>query len=423
MGFGLYGLGNFAGGLAGGLYQGQKMSHDMDRQKREREEQERMQGMRRAAGNTLGNVGTEREDGSLYTEENAYGDYAKQVAPYDAQASMGARTAGLQMKQLNRNERQNNLAETYLQLQRRLATGDHPMNVFLDASRAYGQVNDGKQISLSEDAAGIPMIALTDVAQGRTRMVQFSPENVQAVVRNLYALSSPQAYQQEREMGLKEQTVGVAQQNADSTRITANATAGYRDDQRRLIDGQLGLLGAQQKYWGGRQTDPQMRIPEADRIVLTGLERQEQLLTKAVAEAETPQLGAQANAELRRVRSAKFDQMKRLKVLPDGVTKTQFLGLPDPLQMARQAMSTAQGEQDFRASMDQFQSIYGDAPEAAQAWNAMQVFMNNQYYSRVKPQTPQRGLLKQIASPWSDMTEEQGLRMREQFPYGIGKAN
>jgi hypothetical protein len=123
------------------------------------------------------------------------------------------------------------------------------------------------------------------------------------------------------------------------------------------------------------------------------------------------------------VRSAKFDQMKRLKVLPDGVTKTQFLGLPDPLQMARQAMSTAQGEQDFRASMDQFQSIYGDAPEAAQAWNAMQVFMNNQYYSRVKPQTPQRGLLKQIASPWSDMTEEQGLRMREQFPYGIGKAN
>lgn len=418
---GIYGLGSLAGGFSGGLMMGQQLHRGAQREQREKEEYERLQGARRASGNTLGNIGTQREDGSTYTEEDAYGDYAKQVAPYDAQASMGARTAGLQMKQLNRNERQANLSESFLQLQRRLAGGDDPMNVFREASRLYGQVNDGKQVSLAEDNAGNPMISLTDLTSGRSRMVQFSPENVQAVVRNLYALSSPQAYQQEQERGLKERTVGVAEQNAQSTARTAAATEGWRRDQAPVLEAQAGayrahagLYNSQAEYFRNRPTDPQMRIPEADRIVLTSLERQEQVLTKAVAEAETPQLAAQAGAELRRVRGAKFDQMKRLKVLPDGITKTQFLGLPPPLEMAKQAMSTAQSEQDFRASMDQFESIYGDAPEAAQAWNAMQVFMQRKFYDRVRPQNtgqPFGSNLTRVFRQGGDAMDRMGLSL------------
>ena len=382
MGMGMAGFGRFAGGVAGGMYTGHVINRDMQRERREEEEYQNLQGWRREAGNTIGNVGQAREDGSIYGEDQAYQDLSRLGAQYNPEKAMQARATGLQVKQAKRTDQQNSLADTYMQLQRRLATGEDPMSVFREASQAYAQINDGKQVTMSEDASGTPMIALTDVTNGKTSLVPFSAESVNAVVRNLYALSSPQAFQQAHERGL------------------ADRKAGQTDRQlgllERRIDQQGELMEAQGEAYralaGQREQTGSIKMPEGDRIFLTRLGQNEQALMANLSKLDPLDPSAQQtrtsiNQQLLRVKKAQYDMLMKHKVLPEGTSRTAFLGLPDPLMVARANMTQfAQSEEQFRMSLDAFDEMYGDAPEASQARNALAVFMQNQFYSRVKPQ-------------------------------------
>lgn len=387
MGLGLAGIGSFAGGLASGIQQGQRMHHDMDRQKRAKEEDERKKGLRLAGANTFGNVGTDREDGSTYGEADAAQDYLKQSAPYDDNplgtraAASHLKASGLQVKGLERQENEAQLGEQSMALMRELQSGGDPMGVYRKAMQLYGKVPDGKHASLAEDPAGNLMMVLTDTNTGQSRLAQFSPENVQKALTGLHALTSPKAFNQERELGLKER--GVSQKDRE---------LGLKE---RDIASQEGLRGSMGRAYdalaGQRDQTSSVKMPEADRVMLTGigdrLKSLDVLMSKVDPNdpASVQQLG-QLKQQQRTLLSQQYAIQKKHGLVPPGMTLSAFRGLPDPMQMVMTAINAANTESEFLQSMRQIEQLYSDDPEAADALNAMEDVRRDKF-SRVKSQT------------------------------------
>ena len=430
------GLGSFAGGLAGGIMMGQQFHRTRERDRREKEEYERQQGIRTAGKNTFGNVGQTREDGSVYGFQDAIGDFSGQVAQYDPGLAVTShvqgeqlKTAGLARKGLERGERYAQAEEdvtTFLRNSMGMPDDQFYSAAAQFASR-YG--NDGKAFGIDQDPnGGFKAVMVSD---GRVRSVPI--QSRQQLEQMLMSYASPQAYRQSRELGLKEREVGAKEK-------TAGATEQWRRDQQPVLQAQAdmyrqhaGLYQQMGDYYsrGGPGSGGGLRIPEADKIVLTSLQQQEKALNDQLAKIDPsfPESAGQGRAiqqQLVDVRGRLFDMLQRNGAIPAGTTRTQFLGLPDPLESARSIMAGAgNNEMRFRQMVEAFEKTYGDAPEAAQARNALDVFMQQQFYGRVRPQNQNAGLVRQFAQPFSGghMTPEMGLRVRETAPYGIGKFN
>lgn len=387
-------FGIFAGGAAQGAYMGLRLKQQQEEHDWRKEDRARAEGMRREAGNAFGSVGQPREDGSLYTEEDAYGDFAKNAARYDPQAAMQARTQGLQQKAaklniqgLERGERYARNEEDTMALLRRIQAlpDDQYYREVAKFATRYG--NDGKSFGVDFDQND--GYKLTMVSDGMVRSMPV--QDRKQVERMLMSYASPKFHQQSEEAGLKDRQVGAAER-------TAAATEGYRRDQGPLLaaqaDAERARAGAYRALASQRDRTAEEKMPEGDRILLMSRERQQQVLMQALGKAEPGQDGP-IRAQLMRLQREEYDHLKKLKLIPPGVSKTQYLGLPDPLQVARDAMAGAQTEQQMLASLDQFDQLYGDAPEAGYARNAMQVFLQQNFYNRVRPQNaPGSGLTR-----------------------------
>jgi hypothetical protein len=419
------GFGSFAGGLASGVMMGQRLHRDVQRQKQEEAEYQRQEGWRREAGNTLGSVGTQREDGSTYTEEDAYGDLSKLGAKYEPEKAMAARTAGLQLKTtkkqlagLERQERYATQEEDVMSFLRNMqgAPDDHFYREASKFASRYG--GDGKSFGVDFDANAGYSAVMIDTNSGEVFRQPINSR--QEVERQLMSYASPQAMRAEQGLKQKDREFAQNERKLGQTDRQIGLLQQRVDQQGKLMESQGRAYDA---LAGQREQTGLSKLPEADKIYLKSLEDQKKNLQTLIAKAEDPTQAAALQVHFRKLLSSEYDMLKKHSLIPQGQTKTAYLGLPDPIQVASSAMQGARSEQEFRTSMEQFDQLYGDAPEAAEARNAMQVFMQNQFYSRVRPQS--QGLVQQMGAPFSGphMTPEMGLRVRQAAPYGIGKFN
>lgn len=238
------GLGAFAGGLASGWAQGQRMAQQREEEERRRKEYERQEGARRAAANTFGNVGAQREDGSTYDDESAYADYAKQVAQYDPEASMRSRTQGLQHKKAKREERYAANEESWLAFQRSMAGADDETYFREAAKFATKAVPDGKAFGIDFDANTGYSGVMVD-SEGRVARRPIGSRQELEQMLSVYV--SPGMYKQTQEHGLKsrqtaaderragaaERTAGAAELRARSGAVVDRAHARYYDRERQ----------------------------------------------------------------------------------------------------------------------------------------------------------------------------------------------
>ena len=383
----LYGIGSFAGGLAGGVVMGQRLHYDMQRQKREAEQYQRDEGWRREAGNTLGNVGATREDGSTYTEEDAYGDLSRLGAQYNPEKAMQARATGLQQKVaktqlrgLERTERYQQREEDVMTFLRRISVLPDEQKFREAAKFASNFGDDGKSFAIDFDAnAGYSAMLIEDgQVIGRKPIGSW-----QEVEQELMSYASPQMHQRAQEMGVKNRQLAQGDRKLGQMDQRLGILSRQVEQQGQLMKDQGAAYRALAEQ---REATGLNKMPEADKIFLQGIERQKQNLQTLIAKNEDPAQAPALQKEFRRLLSQEYDLLSKHKLLPAGATKTAYLGLPDPLQVASAAMTGARNEQEFRQSMEQFDLLYGDAPEASEARNAMQVFMQNQFYSRVQNQ-------------------------------------
>lgn len=254
-------MANFALGLKYGVDAGSRIvdtAWKSQENERKRKEWEREDEIRREAQNTLGNIGTDREDGSVYSETQGMRDYANRIAGLDPARSLAARQGadamelrGLQKKSAERAARYEDMADNVLQLQQQLAAGADPTQVYQNAAKLFNQVQDGRFAGMTDDGRSMTIF---DVNSGRTKIVPFSPENVMKAIDGFHALASPKALQDARALGLQERGVaategqlGVAQQNA-------NTNEQYRRDLALV-------LRAQADYYNRRPGTTQKEPP------------------------------------------------------------------------------------------------------------------------------------------------------------------
>lgn len=378
MGLGLAGIGSFAGGMATGIQQGQRMHHDMERQKREREEDERQKGMRLAGSNTFGNVGTDREDGSIYGEGDAAQDYLKQSAPYDNNP-LQTRAAAQGLSRGRRQEGYEEAEDKWFKFQQQ-----HHMLPDQDYFRAAAKfatqsIPDGKSFGVTFDAnAGFQATMVDPEGNATSRPIQSRQQFDSMLQRYL----SPNMMKHADTMGLKGREVDQKDREIALKERDIASQEGLRGSMGRAYDALAGQ----------REQTSANKMPEADRVYFTRLGQNEQaaMLEMSKLDPMDPN-AAQArkgiNSRLLRIKKEQYDVLRRNNALPASMTKTAFLGLEDPLAVARFNMATFAGdEQKFRASMDAFDEMYGDAPEASEARNALAVFMQQQFYSRVPTQ-------------------------------------
>lgn len=115
--------------------------------------------------------------------------------------------------------------------------------------------------------------------------------------------------------------------------------------------------------------------------LLNGVQAAEAAAAKA--EPGTPQAAAAALAS-RKATAALFDWQKSAGIAPEGVPRWQAIGLPDPIETAKSAMVSAKNEKEFVQSMQQFDDLYGNDPDAAQARQAMSAYVNKWRMPRQK---------------------------------------
>lgn len=213
---GLGGLGYFAGGLATGVLAGRRNAREEERARRDEEEYQRQGNVRRAAGNTLGNIGQTNEDGSVYSAEQGYQDYGRQVAQYDPERSANARVQGIGLQKARREENTAQLGEYTLAARRRLHAGEDPVALLQEAIPHYNsKINDGKHAGVA-DVNGVPHISVIESATGRAALKPIDASVADQVLQHMYDLSSVPAHeksldrgQKDRELKVKEGELGV----------------------------------------------------------------------------------------------------------------------------------------------------------------------------------------------------------------------
>lgn len=205
-------------GFAAGARAGYDAVSGNKKRKREDEEYARQESIRREGANTLGNIGQEREDGSTYTEDQAYQDYSRFIAQYDPTQSMQAREKGAGLRETRRQQGYADMADKALEFRRRIAAGEDPRKVYMEAAGYYNQVPDGKSAGVSADGQHLVVM---DATTGQATVLPFTPENAMKAVNAFHALASPKAMQQEQELGLKQRQVGAQEKNASATERNA----------------------------------------------------------------------------------------------------------------------------------------------------------------------------------------------------------
>lgn len=241
------GLGHLAGGLARGIMMGQQLGQNADRQRREEEEYQRQQALRRAAGNTFGSVGHTREDGSAYDFQAALGDYSSQAAPHDPSAAVNAylqgqqlQTAGIQRRGLERQERYAQAEEDVNAFLRR--SQFMPDDAFYREAARFASLygNDGKSFDVEFDANTGYTATMLDTNTGEAFRQPIRSR--QEVIDQLLSYASPQAQREARRYGLDTRRVAAAER-------TAAATEGYRRDQAPVLAAQADMHRAHAGYY------------------------------------------------------------------------------------------------------------------------------------------------------------------------------
>lgn len=436
------GLGHFAGGFAKGYGMAEEIGLRRDRNRREeedfryrQEERDREKRINEATGLELGLIGKQvttdytiqpgatgnLDEGGAWTPqtqmrtpEQAYERAGLAMAKAGAKPERVAQfqATGLQMQNAARENRYGMYAEKALEFRRRIAAGEDPAAVYREAAGLYNQVQDGKSAGLTEDGSEL---ILFDVGTGVAKKVPASPETFAKAIDAFHALSSPKAMEKEQDQALKGRQVAAAEQTAATAAAAQKATAAHQERQDAYMAQFRRDMAA---HWQRQDGASGAKLAEQDKIYLTGLTRQETALEQLLGKAEGPQ-ATQVQRELMKVRSQQWDHYKKLKLLPEHVTKTQFLGLPDPLSVAKLNMTRfARDEQGFRQAVEAFDAQYGDAPEAADARNAMQVFVNQQF-SRVRPQELPPGL-KTTSAPGAQRSALHGVLRPDNVGRAIG---
>lgn len=416
------GLGYFAGGFAKGYGMAEEIGLRRDRNRREeedfryrQEERDREKRINEATGLELGLIGKQvttdytiqpgatgnLDEGGAWTPqtqmrtpEQAYERAGLAMAKAGAKPERVAQfqATGLQMQNAARENRYGMYAEKALEFRRRIAAGEDPAAVYREAAGLYNQVQDGKSAGLTEDGSEL---ILFDVGTGVAKKVPASPETFAKAIDAFHALSSPKAMEKEQDHVLKGRQVAAQESQAATAAAAQLSTADYQRSQAESLAQMRRDMAA---HWQRQDGANGPKLAEQDKIYLTGLTRQENTLEQLLAKADvsTPEGQAQVlqiKGELSRVRNLQWDHYKKLKMLPDHVTKTQFLGLPDPKLIAKTSMTKfAKNEKGFRDALAAFDATYGDAPEASEARNEMEAFLQ-QNFSRVQPQNDVKGIL------------------------------
>lgn len=235
-------MANFALGLKFGVDAGSRIVDNLYRaeeQDRKRQQWKREDDIRAAAGNTLGNAGTTREDGSVYDDEQALRDYAARISGLDPekgrQATRDAEDYGLrrlQRKSVERQARYEDYAEDVLKARRAIAGGADPLEVFRGLATKFNSVTDGRYAGVTEDGQGL---TLFDASTGTTKIVPFSPENVMKAIDGMHALASPKAMEDARKNAREDKKVGLAEQHYADQRAHWERTDATNDAYRRAL--------------------------------------------------------------------------------------------------------------------------------------------------------------------------------------------
>lgn len=371
------------------------------------------QGRMRAAADVYGRTGMPEQGLKL-----------RQMAKQGELQDVQLQSAQLGLKGQQRQDKYAQNEDAWLEFQR-----DHanlPDEEYFPAAARFAstKIGDGKTFGVTFDPNEGWRAAVTDTGTGQVtfRGIPDRQKFDMALQRYL----SPQMLQHGQKLDQEERKLGQKDRELGQKDRELGINAGLRGAQQDYYRSGADENRARARYWDrGGASGTGLRLPEADKIMLTGLERQEQSLGTALTKLDPldPASGQQLQGisrQLMDVRKRRYDLLKKNKALPEGVTKTAFLGLPDPLQVAELNMTQFQGDElKFRQSLEAFDDMYGDAPEAAEARNAMQVFLQQQFYSRVKPQNQRGGLVQQIrqgpaqfgSTPNIQQMQERGIRL------------
>ncbi len=286
------------------------------------------------------------------------------------------------------------------------------------ASFATQHIQDGKSFGVSFDPNEGWRGTVTN-PDGTSSVVPIKSR--EGFSRALQRYVSPKMMQEAGKADREDEQLGLKRGELDVKRQQADTMERYRGDQAEHMRRQDDIMAQWRRDQAGLLRDKNARttfdrMPEADKVFLTSLERQEQSLTTALGKSEDPTERAQIGVQLRQLRARQFDLYKKHKLIPEGTPRWQYLGMPDPMRMVIDAANNARNPEEYEQSLQQFTQLYGDDPDAADAFNAAEDLRRDKFGNRVKSQTP-----TQFGAPFSNaprlgITPEQ---MRRALPYGL----
>lgn len=236
------GIGSFAGGFASGLGNAFDMAERKKRMDREEKEYQRKEGLRREAANTIGNIGQTREDGSTYTEDQAYRDYARLGAQYDPDAAMAARGRGLQIAGAKRTEDRaatmQKIQDIAMQVQAGAITEEEGLR---QLAGVHGPHPDGKQAFIV-NVGGQPHAVLGDENSrtGVAHPVTGDGSTFMKAYQGLLSVMDPGYGQKQQELGIRSRQATAAETTAGAAQTRAQTEAGLAVKRENVLDAQAG---------------------------------------------------------------------------------------------------------------------------------------------------------------------------------------
>ena len=277
------------------------------------------------------------------------------------------------------------------------------MESWLDeATKLATDIPDGRTFGYEIDQqTGQPVITM--IKDGK---VMRKPADVKSIVDQLIMYSDPKSYQAGRanelkadELGIKREELGIKRKHEDTLEKYYGKLGGYYE--------------SRSKYWetaGGAKDTPEQKKA---RIYLSGLNRQEEALIKSMDKIDSTDPDAQKKIarihnQINRIRKQQFTLLTDAKILPPDSSFISFAGLNDPIKEAREIMAAATNEQEAMNLIEGFDDLYGDAPEAAQARQALQVWFEQTFWQNKPQPLPWAGGLK--VPPMYQPPMNQGLQ-------------
>lgn len=347
------------------------------------------QGRARMAADVYGRIGMPEQGYKL-----------RSMAKQDELAGLQMENARLGLKKGRREEKYAQNEDAWFEFQQQF--GHLPDEEYFPAAARFAssKIQDGKTFGVTFDPNEGWRAAVTDTNSGQVtfRPIPGRQQFDSALQRYLSPRMLADAQKQDNEnrrfsqvdqkLGQGDRQLGLLQQRVDQ--------------QGKLMDAQAGAWEAL-----ARQRGTELKIPEADKIRLQGIERQEQLITTALTKLDpNDPASAQQSAALRQ----QFVQLRKqsygLRAKYNLVNGPQWAdaGMPNPMEKARVIMHAFGGlgdgaparlgmprlnpnqERELYMAVEQFRELYsGNDPESAEALNALETFAT-QMRSQVKPE-------------------------------------